>query len=100
MQLYHRPRQEHVQVKYALFATVIHIFHRVFHSVLCQQKYNYFATHKGVDIRVKIHNFDLPQHDVLEGRVIRCSDNEGLYIVGCQMPGDDFFIRDYVKGKL
>lgn len=61
---------------------------------------NYFATHKGVDIRVKIHNFDLPQHDVLEGRVIRCSDNEGLYIVGCQMPGDDFFIRDYVKSRL
>lgn len=60
----------------------------------------YFATHKDVDIRVKIHNFDLPQHDVLEGRVIRCSDNEGLYIVGCQMPGDDFFIRDYVKGKM
>ena len=61
---------------------------------------NYFATHKGVDIRVKIHNFDLPQHDELEGHVIRCSNNEGLYIVGCQMPGDDFFIRDYVKGKL
>lgn len=61
---------------------------------------NYFATHKGVDIHVKIHNFDLPQHDELEGHVIRCSNNEGLYIVGCQMPGDDFFIRDYVKGKL
>ncbi len=61
---------------------------------------NYFATHKGIDIRVKIHNFDLPQHDELEGHVIRCSNNEGLYIVGCQMPGDDFFIRDYVKGKL
>ena len=60
----------------------------------------YFATHKDVDIRVKIHNFDLPQHDELEGHVIRCSNNEGLYIVGCQMPGDDFFIRDYVKGKL
>ena len=60
----------------------------------------YFATHKGVNVRVKIHNFDLPQHDELEGHVIRCSNNEGLYIVGCQMPGDDFFIRDYVKGKL
>ena len=60
----------------------------------------YFATHKDVDIRVKIHNFDLPQHDELEGHVIRCSNNEGLYIVGCQMPGDDFFIRDYVKSKL
>ena len=61
---------------------------------------NYFATHKGAVITMKIHNFDLPQHDVLEGRVIRCSNNEGLYIVGCQMPEDDFFIRDYVKERL
>ena len=61
---------------------------------------NYFATHKGVDIHIKIHNFDLPQHDELDGHVIRCSDSEGLYIVGCQMPGDDFFIRDYVKSRL
>lgn len=61
---------------------------------------NYFATHKGAVITMKIHNFDLPQHDVLEGRVIRCTNNEGLYIVGCQMPGDDFLIRDYVKERL
>ncbi len=61
---------------------------------------NYFATHKGAVITMKIHNFDLPQHDVLEGRVIRCSNNEGLYIVGCQIPEDDFFIRDYVKERL
>ena len=61
---------------------------------------NYFATHKGAVITMKIHNFDLPQHDVLEGRVIRCTNNEGLYIVGCQMPGDDFYIRDYVKERL
>lgn len=61
---------------------------------------NYFATHKGAIITMKIHNFDLPQHDVLEGRVIRCTNNEGLYIVGCQMPGDDFLIRDYVKERL
>lgn len=61
---------------------------------------DYFATHKGAVITMKIHNFDLPQHDVLEGRVIRCTNNEGLYIVGCQMPGDDFLIRDYVKERL
>lgn len=61
---------------------------------------NYFATHKGAVITMKIHNFDLPQHDVLEGRVIRCTNNEGLYIVGCQMPSDDFLIRDYVKERL
>lgn len=61
---------------------------------------NYFATHKGAVITMKIHNFDLPQHDVLEGRVIRCTNNERLYIVGCQMPDDDFLIRDYVKERL
>lgn len=61
---------------------------------------NYFASHKGANVRIKIHNFDLPQHDELSGRIIRCSNNEGLYIVGCQMPGDDFFIRDYVKERL
>lgn len=61
---------------------------------------NYFATYKGAVITMKIHNFDLPQHDVLEGRVIRCTNNEGLYIVGCQMPSDDFLIRDYVKERL
>ena len=58
---------------------------------------DYFASHKGAALSIKIHNFDLPQHDVLEGHVIRCSNNNGQYIVGCQMPEDDFFIREYVK---
>lgn len=42
----------------------------------------------------------LTRHNRLEGRVIRCSDDEGSYIVGCQMPEDDFFIRDYVSERL
>jgi len=61
---------------------------------------DYFAKHKDITVSVKIHDFDLPKHDVVEGHTIRCSDNEGLYIVGCQMPEDNFFIRDYVKEHL
>lgn len=60
----------------------------------------YFTEHKKVDITLTIHNFELADHHVLSGRTIRCSNNEGLYIVGCQLPEDDFFIRDYVRQKL
>ena len=34
----------------------------------------------------------LSDHNVLEGRIIRCSDDNGLFIVGCQMPEDNFYI--------
>ena len=60
----------------------------------------FFADHKGADIHITIHDFDLPNHNELTGHVIRCSNNEGMYTVGCQMPEDDFFIRDYVKQLL
>ena len=60
----------------------------------------FFTDHKGADIHVTIHDFDLPNHNELTGHVIRCSNNEGMYIVGCQMPENDFFIRDYVKQLL
>lgn len=61
---------------------------------------DYFSTHKGAALTIDIKDFDLPHHDHLEGHVIRCSNNDGLYIVGCQMPEDDFFIREYVKEHL
>ncbi len=41
--------------------------------------------------------FDLPAHSVLEGQIIRCSDNDGVYIVGCQMPEDNYYIMEYVE---
>lgn len=61
---------------------------------------DFFMTNKGVDISVEIKDFELENRNVLQGRVIRCSNNDGVYIVGCQMPEDDFFIRDYVKEQL
>ena len=60
----------------------------------------YFTDHKGVTVSVEINDFALPKHNHLEGHVIRCSNDDGVYIVGCQMPTDDFFIREYVKERL
>ena len=59
-----------------------------------------FADAKGTDISVNIENFSLPSHSVLEGHIIRCSNNNGVYIVGCQMPEDNPYIKDYVETQL
>lgn len=63
-------------------------------------KDDFFFRHKGAAITIKIQDFDLLKHDQFDGNVIRCSNDDGLYIVGCQMPEDDFFLRDYVKQHL
>ena len=60
----------------------------------------FFATSRGTDLTISIHDFDLPDHSVLEGRVIRCSDDNGVYIVGCQMPEDNFYIMNYIDDRL
>lgn len=57
----------------------------------------FFANAKGTKITLQIQHFDTPSHSLLEGRVIRCSNNEGHYIVGCQMPEDDPFLMKYVE---
>ena len=57
----------------------------------------FFATAKGERITITLEQFELTDHSTLEGRIIRCSDNEGHYIVGCQMPEDDAILTEYVK---
>lgn len=59
-----------------------------------------FTQSKNADVIITIHDFALPNHNVLEGRIIRCSDDNGLYIVGCQMPEDNFYILEYVEKNL
>lgn len=61
---------------------------------------NIFTQSKNASITVTIHDFALPDHKVLEGRIIRCSDDNGLFIVGCQMPEDNFYILEYVEKNL
>lgn len=59
-----------------------------------------FTQSKNAEVIITIHDFALPNHNVLEGRIIRCSDDNGLYIVGCQMPEDNFYILEYVEKNL
>lgn len=59
-----------------------------------------FTQSKNAEIIITIHDFALPNHNELEGRIIRCSDDNGLYIVGCQMPEDNFYILEYVENNL
>lgn len=61
---------------------------------------NIFTQSKNATITITIHDFALPDHNELEGRIIRCSDDNGLYIVGCQMPEDNFYILEYVENNL
>lgn len=60
----------------------------------------FFMDHKHADVAIDIQNFALSDQSHLEGHVIRCSDDEGVYIVGCQMPGDNYAIRNYVDSLL
>ena len=60
----------------------------------------FFMDHKQADVAIDIQNFALSDQSHLEGHVIRCSDDEGVYIVGCQMPEDNYAIRNYVDSLL
>ena len=54
---------------------------------------------KGQDIVIAIDNFPLPEHSTLEGRIIRCSNDNGTYLVGCQLPEDNYDIQVYVENR-
>ncbi len=63
-------------------------------------KNSFFHEAKGKEIAITIPDFELKDQRHLEGRILRCSDNEGTYIVGCQMPEDNYEIMQYVNNAL
>ena len=56
-----------------------------------------FADAVGSRVKVMISGFAVPEARKLEGRIIRSSDNEGEYIIGCRMPSDIVELGDYVN---
>lgn len=56
-----------------------------------------FAEAKGKDVILSVDNFDILDGEDLEGCIIRCSNNDGEYIVGCRMPADSQAIKEYVS---
>lgn len=56
-----------------------------------------FAEIKGEDVEVAIKDFAVLDGKALEGCIIRTSNNDGEYIVGCRMPQDSDLIKKYVS---
>ena len=58
---------------------------------------NIFESMKNKNITAEVEDFAVIGDKPLEGRVIRCSNNDGEYIVGCRMPEDSEAIKEYVS---
>ena len=56
-----------------------------------------FTESKNKQIFLNIHAFALEEQSNLEGTIIRCTNDDGVYIVGCRMPADNKAIVEYVK---
>ena len=56
-----------------------------------------FAESRGEDVIVTVDRFDVLEGRDLEGCIIRSSNNDGEYIVGCRMPQDSEAIKEYVS---
>ena len=56
-----------------------------------------FAQNKGADVLVEVKDFEVLRGRALEGCIIRSSNNDGEYVVGCRMPQDSEIIKEYVS---
>lgn len=58
---------------------------------------DFFANNKGKDVVVEVDGFDVLKGKPLNGCIIRSSNNDGEYVVGCRMPEDSEAIKEYVS---
>jgi len=56
-----------------------------------------FGNAKRQYVTVEINDFEYLKSKVIEGSILRSSNNDGEYIVGCRMPEDDQSIKEYVE---
>lgn len=56
-----------------------------------------FENSVGQQLELSIRGLDFLNNVTLSGVIIRSSNDEGKYIVGCRMPSDNMKIRDYVE---
>lgn len=56
-----------------------------------------FADSKGKDVVIEVKEFEVLKGKTLEGCIIRSSNNDGEYVVGCRMPQDSEIIKEYVS---
>lgn len=56
-----------------------------------------FADAIGQHVKVLIPGFMIPEARAIEGSIMRASNHDGEYIVGCRMPEDNKAVLEYVK---
>lgn len=56
-----------------------------------------FASQTGRNVQLDVKDFAVIGNKPLTGCVIRSSNNEGEFIVGCRMPEDSEPIKEYVS---
>lgn len=54
---------------------------------------------KGQNVMVKVQNLDLKYGSDLQGCIIRVTDNDNEYIVGCRIPEERTDIMEYVRAN-
>lgn len=59
-----------------------------------------FADAMGEQITLKIHDFDVLRGKPLTGVIIRSTNDEGTYIVGCRLLQDSTEILNYVHAQM
>jgi len=59
-----------------------------------------FSEAIGERIELKINDFSLAGDGSLSGIIIRSTDDNGTYIVGCRMLQDNMEIKKYVEGRM
>lgn len=59
-----------------------------------------FSDSIGQQVELSIRGLDFLDGVTLTGLIIRSTDDEGRYIVGCRMPVDNIEIRDYIEKEL
>ncbi len=56
-----------------------------------------FALAKGKRVSLKVADFEILKDSCLEGVVIRSTNNNGEYMVGCRMYEDNLVLKDYIS---
>lgn len=54
----------------------------------------------GEKLELHIEDFEFLGEETLPGVVIRSSNNDGVFSVGCRMPSDHARIEEYVRKKM
>ena len=80
-----------------LFGNMINISAGGF-AFLCRDKA--LADVIGEKVELSIEGFELLQEEVLQGVIIRSSDNDGVFSVGCRLKADHKGIEEYVRQRM